>query len=303
MYHKRANPWREVRAINTEDKTPVLSIVIPAYNEERRLPRYLKSIIEYLRERAYPAEILVVDDGSEDSTVSAVASFASDFPDLRVVRNLHMGKAVAVTTGMLQARGRYVLFCDADGATPIEELDKLLPHLESGYDVVIGSREGATARRFDEPWYRHLMGRVFNLITQLLAVRGIQDTQCGFKAFRRSAAQDIFRGLRLYQPGENAVAGAMVTGFDVEVLFLAQKLGYSIKEVPVHWYYSDESKVNPLRDSLRNLGDVLRVRLNDLRGRYRQASSAKGKMRGLQGEDSTSDPPDQGPTREHEQNK
>ncbi len=211
---------------------------------------------------------------------------------MHIIRNEHRGKAVAVTTGMLRARGRYVLFCDADGATPIDQFDKLLPHLETGYDVVIGSREGKEARRFDEPWYRHIMGRVFNCIARMLAVRGIEDTQCGFKAFRRDAARDIFRGLKLYEPTGVPVEGAMVTGFDVEVLFLAQKRGYSIREVPVHWYYSDESKVNPVRDSFRNFCDVLRVRVNDWRGKYRQASAAKGNMRGFHAENTTSDSPD-----------
>jgi len=273
-------------------ETPYLSIVVPAYNEEHRLPAYLESMIDYLKHRDYSAEILIIDDGSEDGTVCSAREYVSEFPTLRVIQNRHMGKAVAVMTGMLQSRGQYVLFCDADGATPIEELDKLRPFLEDGYDVVIGSREGAGSHRFAEPWYRHLMGRVFNLITRMFAVRGIQDTQCGFKAFSSGAAKGIFRGLRLYQPNGKAVQGAMVTGFDVEVLFLAQKLGYSIKEVPVHWYYSDESKVNPLRDSFRNLCDVLRVRINDWRGKYRQASAAKGNMRGFHAEDTTSDSAD-----------
>lgn len=269
-----------------------MSVVIPAYNEEHRLPHYLESIIEYLRDQDCPAEILVIDDGSEDGTVAAAISLASEYPDLRVIRNEHKGKAVAVTTGMLLAQGQYILFCDADGATPIEEFDKLLPHLRAGHNVVIGSREGAEAQRFDEPWHRHVMGRVFNLITRLVAVRGIQDTQCGFKAFHRDAARDIFRGLKLYEASDRPVEGAMVTGFDVEILFLAQKRGYSIKEVPVHWYYSDASKVDPMRDSFRNLCDVLRVRINDWRGKYRQASAAKGNMRGFHADNTTSDPPD-----------
>ena len=292
MYHTSSNRPREVQLINTTDETPYLSIVIPAYNEERRLPHYLESIIEYLKSQGYPAEILVIDDGSEDDTIATATSFTSEFPGLRIIRNEHKGKAVAVTTGMLQAKGRYVLFCDADGATPIEELDKLLPHLDAGYEVVIGSREGQEAQRFDEPWHRHVMGRVFNFIARLLAVRGIQDTQCGFKAFQRDAARDIFLGLKLYEANGKPVEGAMVTGFDVEVLFLAQKRGYAIREVPVHWYYSDESKVNPLRDSFRNLSDVLRVRANDWRGKYRQASAAKGNMRGFHAENRTSDSPD-----------
>jgi hypothetical protein len=137
--------------------------------------------------------------------------------------------------------------------------------------VAIASREGLGARRYNEPAYRHLMGRAFNLIVRSVAVRGIQDTQCGFKAFRRKAAKDLFRNMQLYGDGTGAVRGAVVTAFDVEILFLAQKWGYAIAEVPVQWHYGADSKVNPLKDSWRNLRDVLRVRWNDLCGRYRPA--------------------------------
>lgn len=247
---------------------PFLSIVIPAYNEERRLPRTLAQVFDYIERQPYAVEVIVVDDGSEDDTVRVVEEWMASHPSLRLIRNDHRGKAYTVRTGVLNARGEYVLFCDADMATPIREWDKLLPYLREGYDIAIGSREGAGAVRYDEPWYRHVMGRVFNLIVRLVAVGGFQDTQCGFKAFRYDVAQDIFRRVHLYGEDAPPVRGAAVTGFDVELLFIALKRGYTVKEVPVEWHYGTETKVHPLRDSLRNLRDTLMVRWNDLRGLY-----------------------------------
>jgi dolichyl-phosphate beta-glucosyltransferase len=242
--------------------------VVPAYNEEQRLPRTLGSVFSHLHDASYTAEVIVVDDGSSDGTAAAVETLSAAHPALRLIRNAHRGKAFAVRTGVLSSGGRYVLFMDADGATPIAEVDKLLPYLEDDYDVAIASREGLGARRYDEPSYRHLMGRVFNFVVRTLAVPGIQDTQCGFKALRCEAAHDLFANMQLYPEDAGPVQGAVVTAFDVEILFLARKWGYSIVEVPVHWYYGEESKVNPLKDSWRNLRDVVRVRWNDLRGRY-----------------------------------
>lgn len=212
--------------------------------------------------------MVVVDDGSSDDTAALVEEAARKDASLQLIRNGHYGKAYTVRTGMLAAQGRFVLFTDADGATPIEEVDKLLPLLEQGADVAIASREGSGARRIGEPWHRHVMGRVFNLIVRIIALPGIHDTQCGFKCFRREAAQALFGGMRLYGEQAGTVKGALLTGFDVEVLFLARKWGYRIAEVPVAWYYGSESKVNPIKDSWRNLRDVLLVRWNDLRGRY-----------------------------------
>lgn len=247
---------------------PFLSLVVPAYNEERRLPQTLATITAYLNQQAYDSEVIVVDDGSSDRTAQVVETFIASHPRVTLIRNDHRGKGYAVRTGMLAARGHIVLFSDADLSTPIEEIAEMLPWFERGYGVVIGSREGKGARRIQEPFYRHLMGRVFNMIVRLLAVRGIDDTQCGFKAFRDDVAKDVFSRMKLY--GENAkkINDAMVTGFDVEVLFIAQKAGVKIKEVPVEWRYGSETKVNPLKDSWRNFRDVALVRWNDLRGRY-----------------------------------
>ncbi|NOZ05877.1 MAG: glycosyltransferase family 2 protein [Chloroflexi bacterium] len=249
---------------------PYLSIVIPAYNEERRLPLTLEKVIAFCETQKYDYEVLVVDDGSTDHTVASVEALASSLPQVQIIRNDHRGKGYAVRNGMLAAHGQIILFTDADLSTPIEETERLLSWFSKDYAVVIGSREGVGAQRYGEPGYRHLMGRVFNLVVRLLAVRGIQDTQCGFKAFRHDAAHRIFERVQLYGEKAGVVTGSMVTGFDVEVLFLARKLGYPIKEVPVQWYYANESKVDPLQDSLRNFRDVVRVRWNDLRGRYRE---------------------------------
>lgn len=229
----------------------------------------------FVASQSFDAEVIVVDDGSTDGTVPQITPIQSRNPQIRIVRNDHRGKGYAVRTGMLLAQGRYVLFTDADLAVPLSEWSKIAPLLEAGWDVVIGTREGLGARRIGEPRYRHFMGRVFNTLVRLVALGGIQDTQCGFKAFHREAAQHIFNSVQLYGPGAKVVSGAAVTAFDVEVLFLARKSGYRIKEVPVIWQYGEETKVDPLRDSWRNFSDVLRVRWNDLRGRYATSAAVK----------------------------
>ncbi|MDE3089773.1 MAG: glycosyltransferase family 2 protein [Chloroflexota bacterium] len=247
---------------------PFLTVVIPAYNEERRLPQTLQGVTDYLAQQAYASEIIVVDDGSQDQTGDVVEAFRAAHPNVALIRNDHRGKGYAVHTGVGAARGHILLLFDADSSTPIQDVGKLLPWFERGFAIVIGSREGAGAQRIKEPFYRHLMGRVFNFVVRLLAVRGIDDTQCGFKAFRDDVAREIFARTQLYRDGTQRVTGAMVTAYDVEVLFLGQKLGFKIKEVPVEWRYGTESKVNPLKDSWRNFRDVVMVRWNDLRGKY-----------------------------------
>ncbi len=267
---------KESRAISHANPRPFLSVVIPAYNEERRLPQTLERVEAFLAGQSYTNEVIIVDDGSCDRTAEVVEGFQAAHPRVQLIRNDHRGKGYAVRTGMLRARGRIVLFSDADLSTPIEEIAALVPWFDRGYDIVIGSREGAGARRIREPFYRHFMGRIFNFVVRLFTVQGIQDTQCGFKAFRDDVARDVFSRMRLY--GENArrVTDSMVTGFDVEVLFLGQKSGYRIKEVPVEWLYSSDTKVNPLRDSWRNFRDVVLVRWNDLRGRYENTKGGHG---------------------------
>jgi dolichyl-phosphate beta-glucosyltransferase len=259
----------------TVSDQPFLSVVVPAYNEERRLPDTLEQILAYLDRQAYRFELIVADDGSADRTAVLVEALAARRPNaddgnsgLRLLRLDHRGKGFAVRAGALSAHGEYVLLCDADLATPIEEWEKLYERFAQGYEVVIGSREGLGARRLGEPWYRHIMGRIFNMIIRIVALRGIQDTQCGFKALRQAVAADLFRRVRIYGDDAPTVHGPAVTAYDVELLFLARGRGYRIAEVPVIWRYGTETKVNPLRDSLRCLRDVLRVRWYALRGRY-----------------------------------
>jgi dolichyl-phosphate beta-glucosyltransferase len=254
---------------------PFLSVVVPAYNEERRLPDTLGQILAYLDRQTYRFELIVADDGSADRTATLVEALAARRPQpaaekggVRLLRLDHRGKGFAVRAGALAAEGEYVLLCDADLATPIEEWEKLYRMFAGGYEVVIGSREGLGARRLGEPWYRHIMGRIFNMIIRVVALRGIQDTQCGFKALRQPVAADLFRRVRIYGDDAPTVHGPAVTAYDVELLFLARRRGYRIAEVPVIWRYGTETKVNPLRDSLRCLRDVLTVRWYTLRGRY-----------------------------------
>ena len=247
---------------------PHLSLVVPVYNEQRCIRQNLQTVLAYLDAQSFPSEVVVVDDGSADQTAAIVEELALTRPSLRLIRNHHHGKAFTVRTGVLAASGDFVLFADADLATPIHQTAKLLAAVEDGSDVAIGSREGYGARRVGEPWLRHFMGRVFNLVVRLFVMGGHKDTQCGFKAFTQAAAQDIFRSVRLYGPDSPVLTTAALTGFDVELLYLAHRKGYRVAEIPVEWHYGPGSKVNPLRDSWRNFRDVLRVRFNALRGFY-----------------------------------
>lgn len=234
-----------------------LSIVIPAFNEEGRLPDTLERILAYLNERGLSFEVLAVDDGSSDRTPELVKLISARDERVRLLRERHRGKGAAVRAGALAARGEIVVFCDADLAHPVEDLTRL-PSLLNGAQVAIASREGSGATRLGEPVHRHVMGRLFNLVVQTLAVPGILDTQCGLKCFTRAAADDLF--------GRQTIDGF---GFDVELLFLARKLGYRVVQVPITWRHVPASRVDPLRDTIRMLSDVLRVRWNDVRGRYR----------------------------------
>jgi dolichyl-phosphate beta-glucosyltransferase len=240
----------------TAEDGPYLSIIIPAYNEELRLPVSLQKIDEFLSRQAYSAEVIVVENGSTDHTSELVEQFQASHPYVRLLHSAK-GKGCAVQTGMLAGHGQCLLICDADLAMPIDEVNKMLPVLQDGYDVVIASREGDGAIRFDEPYYRHLMGRVFNLVVRVLAIPGLQDTQCGFKMFRRAAARDVF-------------ARQTMTGwaFDVEVLAIALRRGYQVTEVPIHWYFMDDSKISPVRDTFTMVHEVIKIRGNVRRGMY-----------------------------------
>jgi dolichyl-phosphate beta-glucosyltransferase len=246
--------------INTVKTEPLLSIIIPAHNEEQRLPGSLEKIMAFLEEQDYEAEVIVVENASQDNTAGVVEEFMGRYPFISLIKEERPGKGLAVKLGVLVAQGEYLFTCDTDLSMPIEEVAKFLPPQLGNYDVAIASREVEGARRYGEPAYRHLMGRVFNFLVRLLAVPGFQDTQCGFKCFRRAVARDIFP----YQTMEG-------WGFDVEVLFIARKRGYRIVEVPINWYYMANSRLSPIKDSLRMLGELLKVRLNDWRGMYVRA--------------------------------
>lgn len=236
---------------------PFLSIIIPAHNEEHRLPPSLKTIDAFLEKQSYESEVLVIENGSQDLTAVVTEAFAADHPRVKLFQEAGRGKGLAVRSGMLKARGEYRFICDADLSMPIEEVTKFLPPQRSDYDVAIGSREVAGARRFNEPPYRHIQGRVFSTLVKVFALPGFEDTQCGFKMFRGAIADDIFR---------SQVFNGM--SFDVEALFIASKRGYKIIEVPIDWYYRAESRVHPILDPLRMLRDILVIRSNWRNGVY-----------------------------------
>jgi dolichyl-phosphate beta-glucosyltransferase len=239
---------------------PFLTIVIPAYNEERRLGTTLEAIAAYLSRQSYSASVLVVDDGSADRTVQVVKDFAAAHPELAlsVLSTTHRGKGHAVKTGMLATTSTYRFLCDADLSMPIEELSKFLPPQRNHFDIAIGSREAPGAKRYGEPRHRHIMGRVFNLIVRLVAVRGLADTQCGFKCFHERAAEALF-------PLQQMDGWA----FDVEILFLAQQRHFKIVEVPIDWYHVANSKISPIGDTFRMFRGALAVRWNGWKGLYR----------------------------------
>ena len=250
---------------------PFLSLIIPAWNEQDRLPDTLQTAVDYFRKQEYSAEIIVVDDGSTNRTVQVVQSFIAEHtapPTIQLIENDHRGKGYAVRTGMLAGRAKYVLFTDADLSTPIHEVGKMIGALEAGYDIAIGTREGIGAQRVNEPPLRHLIGRVFNLIVKMLSGLDFKDTQTGFKGFRREVAQDIFQRVHLHGADAKPVQGRAITAFDVEVLYLAQRSGYRVEEIPVKWKCYRKGKLRPLSDSLHMLSDVIRIRRMASRGVY-----------------------------------
>jgi glycosyltransferase involved in cell wall biosynthesis len=202
-------------------------------------------------------EVLVVENGSTDGTARVTREFAAEHPFVRLIEGVERGKGVAVRTGMLEARGELRFLCDADLSMPIDQIARFIPAVAEGRTVAIGSREAAGARRHHEPGYRHFMGRVFNMMVKVLAVPGVEDTQCGFKMFPAEAAADVFQPARLKG-----------WGFDPEVLYIARKRGYRLVEVGVDWYYNDDSRVRAIADSVGMVGELLQIRLNDWRGRY-----------------------------------
>ena len=236
---------------------PFLSIIVPALNEGLRLPETLPQILDFLHRQSYPGELLVVDNGSTDCTAAVVREMATGDPIVRLIQVDRRGKGLAVRLGMQAASGEYRFFCDADLSMPVDQIPRFLPPQLSGFDVAIASREAPGARRIAEPAYRHWIGRGFNLLVRSLAIPDLHDTQCGFKCFRAQAAVDLFSVQRL--DGWT---------FDVETLFIAQRRGYRIVELPIPWHYRAGSRVKPLLDSLVMLADLFRIRSNWRQGLY-----------------------------------
>lgn len=229
-----------------------LSIIIPAYNEEHRIGATLKRILDYFQDKRKSFEILVVDDGSIDHTKEVVNFFLEHYPNqVKLLSNpQNRGKGYSIKKGVEAAGGDIILFSDADLSTPIEEIEKLLPYLEKDYDIAIGSRAlPGSEIVVHQPWYRESMGKFFNLLVQALVFPGIKDTQCGFKAYRGPVAKKLF-------------ARSTIDGFsfDVEILYLAGKARYRVKEVPICWLNSPQSRVHPLRDSARMFGELWKIR-------------------------------------------
>ena len=236
--------------------TPLLSVIIPAYNEQTRIADSLYIIKEYLSQQQYRSEIIVVDDGSSDLTreivkfIDIYGTEQLEYAEGTLIENhKNVGKGYSIAKGMLRASGDIVLFLDADHSTHIGQVEKLLPYFDLGFDVVIGSRRMKTSIVEKSPWYRQLMSHLFNLSVRLISINGISDTQCGFKAYRRAAAHNIAKKQRIYG-----------FGFDVEHLYIAKKSGFKIKEVAIEWRHCDGSKVGPIGDSIAMFLDLIRIR-------------------------------------------
>lgn len=246
-------------------RSPYLSVVIPAYNEAERIAPTLRAVHAWLAEQAFTSEILVVDDGSTDATKLVVTALADELDNLLLVESWpNRGKGHVVRLGMLTARGSLRLFMDADGSTSIEELPPLLARIAAGADVAIGSRRAPGARASHAPWWRRAWSRIANRVVQAGLLEGIQDTQCGFKLFTRTAAEAVFAHVR--------TAG---WGFDLEALALARRLGFRLAELPVRWVDDRRSRIHPVRDAIRITREFLRIRRAFRRGDYRLAGEPR----------------------------
>ncbi len=238
-------------------KRPFLSIIIPAHNEAERLPPSLEKIDTFLQQQVYSYEVIVVENGSGDGTFRIAQSFTQKLPYLRVFHEEARGKGLAVKRGMLEALGEYRFLCDADLSMPIEQVNRFLPPTQEHVDIAIGSREVPGAQRFNEPGYRHLIGRAFNTMVRWLLLPGLQDTQCGFKCFQGDVAEAVF-----------PLQSLDGMSFDAEVLFIARKKGFKIVEVPIDWYHDPDSRVRLVKDSMRMGFDLLKIRWRDLNGEF-----------------------------------
>jgi len=245
---------------------PIYSIVIPAYNESARIAATLDRVLAYASDHQWRAEIIVVDDGSHDSTPEIIRGYIARNPSVRLVQNPgNRGKGYSVRNGMLHAHGEIMLFSDADLSSPIEEAEQLFASIAQGNDIAIGSRwVRAELQTRKQPFYRQVLGRIFNLMLRVMLGLNFKDTQCGFKAFTRGAAQAVFP----FQHIER-------WGFDPELLFLASKAGLKVAEVPVAWAHREGTRIHPIKDGFRMAGDLLHIRWNSLVGKYKPGAAQK----------------------------
>ncbi|MGC4107090.1 MAG: glycosyltransferase [Thermomicrobiales bacterium] len=244
-----------------------VSVVIPVYNEQDRIGDALTAVWTYFHDLGTDAEIIVADDGSSDNTTVIASAYAADHPGIRILKLAHGGKAKAVLAGLHASTRPIAGFMDVDLATPLSTWQACRDAFANGYDIAIASREGVGAVRVGEPHYRHVMGRVFNGMVRLLLLPGIDDTQCGFKFFTHHALETIIPRCQLYTE-HDVTTQPRVTAFDVELLYIARRQGLRISVVPITWHYGQQSKVNPIRDTIQNFRDVLAVRMNGWRGKY-----------------------------------
>jgi len=235
---------------------PYISIIIPAHNEEDRLPLALEKVYTFLNQQTYTFEVVVIENGSQDRTLQVGQEFAGKVPHLRIIHMDENGKGLAIREGIFASSGQYRFIADADFSMPVDEINNFLPPA-CNCDIAIASREAPGSARYNEPFFRHIIGRVFNLLIRILVLPGLQDTQCGFKCFRAEVAEDIFH----YQ----SLNG---WSFDVEVLKVARLHGWKIQEIPIHWYYFPGSKVSIIRDSIRMFFELTVIRRNASRGEY-----------------------------------
>lgn len=238
--------------------TPFLSLILPAHNEAERLPQALKQLQNFIDQQAYDCEVLLIENASTDDTAAIANEFQIEFPQLKIIRLGQPGKGNAIRAGMLAATGQYRFMADVDFSMPVEEIRKFLPPELPKPQVTIASREKPGSKRIGEPFYRHLIGRVFNFFVRILVLPGLQDTQCGFKCFSADAAERIF-------PRQTLEGWS----FDVEVLAIARELGFEVVEVPITWMYQPGSRISILKDSWRMFGDLLVIRSNKRKGLYR----------------------------------
>lgn len=240
-----------------DSHSPYLSILFPAHNEEARLPETLTQVEAFLQQQDFACEVIIIENASTDATLAIAEEYARQHAYVRVLHDDLPGKGRAVQKGMLAARGEYRFVCDVDLSMPIAEIRRFLPPQSVPFDVAIASREAPGAIRYGEPYYRHLVGRVFNSLVRMLTLPELNDTQCGFKCFTAAAAETLFPRMTIFG-----------WTFDVEILAIARQLKYRIIEVPIPWYYHEHSKIHVLRDSMRMALDLFLIRRNVRQGVY-----------------------------------